>query len=324
MKFFRKILLANVCMIMIFGLMGCGAKTEEKVVRIGFFPNITHGQALVMKDMQTMENNLSDYEVRYTTFNAGPAEVEALFAGALDIAYIGPVPAISANVKSWGDVRVISNGSNAGAVLVKRSGEEINSVADLDGKTVAIPQLGNTQHLCLLNLLTEHGLAPVSEGGTVEVVAVANADVQLMMEQKNVDAALVPEPWGSILELQGGAEVVLDYTDIMLDGNYPVAVIVIHEDFAKEHPDVVAQFLVAHEEATNFINTSKEEAATIFNRQLEELTGKTLDENVISSAMSRLSYTTEVSKDALDIFAQISLEEGFVSELPDETLMHEE
>ena len=150
----------------------------------------------------------------WNTFTAGSSEIEAIFAGEIDIGYIGPVPAINGNVKSEGDVTVIANAADAGAVLVKGSDSDIQSVSDLAGKTVAIPQIGNTQHLCLLNLLSENQLAPVSAGGTVEVVAVENANLQNMFDQGTVDAALVPEPWGTILTASDNVDLLLDYQDI--------------------------------------------------------------------------------------------------------------
>ncbi len=90
-------------------------------VRIAYFPNITHNQALVMKNQGTLEEKWKDKcNVSWTSFNAGPAEMEAIFAGEIDLGYIGPVPALSANVKSNGEVKIISNSTNAGAVLLKR------------------------------------------------------------------------------------------------------------------------------------------------------------------------------------------------------------
>ena len=162
------------------------------------------------------------------------------------------LPAISANVKSKGDVSLISGASQAGAELVKAPGSDIKSAKDLDGKTVAIPQIGNTQHLCLLKLLSDNGLKTVEEGGTVTVTDVENADVQNMMDQGNIDAALVPEPWGTTL-VNSGAEIVLDYDEVYKDGDYPVAVVVVRNEFMEEHPDLVNEFLAKHEEVTAYM-----------------------------------------------------------------------
>lgn len=182
-----KKILANVCVILgaVTLLAGCGTtKEKNRQLRMACFPNITHAQALLMKNRQTLEKELGDaWDVSWTTFTAGSSEVEALFAGEIDIGYIGPVPAINGNVKSDGELTVIANAADAGAVLVRGAESGIDEVDDLAGKKVAIPQIGNTQHLCLLNLLSENGLAPVSEGGTVEVVAVDNSNLQNMFDQ---------------------------------------------------------------------------------------------------------------------------------------------
>ena len=317
----KKLIALVLCIAITSGVLcSCGGgEAASNEVRIAYFPNITHAQALYMKDRQTLEKALGDeFSVNWTAFNAGPAEVEALFAGEIDIGYIGPVPAINANVKSDGDVVIIANACDAGAVLLKSADSDIESVADLDGKKVSVPQLGNTQHLSLLDLLAENGLKPVSEGGTVDIVEVENADVQTMFDNGSISAAIVPEPWGSILEDKCGAEVVLDYDEIMAGGDYPTAVVVVRKEFLEANPDVVEAFLQAHLDATEYINTQGKDAVDIVCGQIEEATGKTYEASVIDSAFSRLNITSDIAEDALDEFARIGIEQGFVATEPDE------
>ncbi len=292
-------------------------------LHMGYFPNVTHPQALVMKAQGSLESALDGQAtVTWTSFNAGPAEVEALFAGEIDIGYIGPVPAINANVKSKGDVKVISGSTEAGAILVKRKDAEISTVADLDGKKVAVPQFGNTQHLCLLDLLADNGLKPLADGGTVDVVAVANADVANMMDQGNIDAACVPEPWGATL-LQKGAEMVLDENELYLDGDYNVAVVVVRQEFMDEHPDIVKTFLQQHEDATAFINDSPSEAQGLINDEIYNATQKNLDPAILEEAFTRIKVDTAINKEAMDDFARIGIEQDFISELPGEDMIVE-
>lgn len=296
-------------------LAGCGNKSEEAKVRVGYFPNITHTQALVMKEQGSLENRWEgEYDVSWTAFNAGPAEVEALFAGEIDIGYIGPVPAINAFMKSDGDVQIISNAVNAGAVLLKSPGSDIRTVEDLAGKKVAVPQVGNTQHLCLLQILKDAGMAPTTDGGEVEVAAVANADVMTMMDQNSIDAALVPEPWASILESQCGAEVLLENHEIFMEGNYPTAVVVVRKEFMEEHPEAVQEFLEEHEAASKFATENTDELFTIINKQLEEETSKTYDLGVLKKSFERIQVTTELNKDALQEFGKICYEQGFIQD----------
>lgn len=305
------------------GLIGCGFKKENKEeVNIGYFNNITHAQALYMKSEKSLENSLNDdVNVKWTGFNAGPAQVEALFSGDIDIGYIGPVPAINANIKSQGEISILCSAAKGGAVLIKREDSDIQTVDDLDGKTVAIPQLGNTQHLCLLQLLKEHGLSPVSDGGTVFVTAVSNADIANTMERGDVDAALLPEPWGTML-LKQGAGLVLDYDEIYENGEYDVAVVVVRNEFAQEHPDIVETFLKEHEKATNAILNDSENAFSIINTQLQNTTGKALEDDVIRDAFEKIVVSTSLNKEAVLSMAEISREQGFIKELPTEDIFY--
>lgn len=299
-------------------LISCGSKENSsgKInVRIAYFPNIIHTQALVMKHRGTLEEKWKDAcDVTWTSFNAGPAETEAIFAGEIDIGYMGPVPALNANVKSDGNVKIISNATNAGAVLLAGNHADIDSVKDLAGKKVAVPQLGNTQHLCLLNLLTEHGLSP----SDVTIAASSNADIVNLMDSGRIDAAVVPEPWGATIEKTGNAKVILDYDELFLNGDYPSALVIASRDFLERHPNLAADFLAAHEEATLFITEHPEDTQDLVNAEIKNATGKTLDADVIQSAFSRIKADSELNAEAIMKFASISEKEGFIRDVPEE------
>lgn len=310
-------MLSGICIFMLAGLAGCGREQKKAEIHVGYFNNVTHPQALFMKSEGTLQEHVGDaVAVDWTAFNAGPAEVEALFAGDIDIGYIGPVPAISANVKSNGDVVVLSGAAKGGAVLVTRKDSGIKSVKDLSNKTVAIPQIGNTQHLCLLALLRENDLKPVTDGGDVNVSAVANADVANMMERGDIDAALVPEPWGATL-LEQGAELLLDYNEIYMEGTYDVAVVVVRKEFMEENPELVEAFLAEHEAATKKIEEEREASLKIINAELQSATGKSLSDTIIAQAFERIKVSTELNEDSVMGFAQISKEEGFIKDTPE-------
>lgn len=317
MKKIKKMILAGIALSTLFAISGCGtSKDEVNSIKVGYFNNVTHAQALLMKSEKSLENTFGkDINVKWTAFNAGPAEVEALFAGDIDIGYIGPVPAISANVKSNGDVQILSGAAKGGAILIRREGAQISGVKDLARKTVAIPQIGNTQHLSLLKLLEDSGLKPVTEGGNVTVSAVANADVANAMARGDVDATLVPEPWGATL-LEQGAKMVLNYDEIYLKGQYDVAVVVVRKEFMEKNPDLVEKFLREHEAATKEIYEKPQQVQKKINAELKQTTGKSLGENIIADAFDRILFQTDYRKEAIQGFANISKEQGFIKELP--------
>lgn len=318
-KFWKKGIAAVAVMALTISLAGCGARKNEdgSKVNIGYFNNVTHAQALYLRANGTLEESFGEKAaVKWNTFNAGPAEVEALFAGDIDIGYMGPVPAITANVKSRGDVQILSGVTKGGATLITGKDSDITDISQLSGKKVSIPQIGNTQHLCLLQLLNENGMKPTTEGGDVTVSAVENVDVSKAIERGDVDAALVPEPWGARL-LEEGSKMLLDYDQIYLEGKYDVAVVVVRKEFREKHSDIVEKFLKAHEDATKAIHGDQENALQVINKELEDATGKSLSDSVIKDAFTRIDVSTEYSKKSINGFAQISKEQGFIDKIPE-------
>ena len=294
-------------------LSSCAKDDGIIPVRIGYFPNITHSQALVAKAQGTYETALGeDCKVSWLSFNAGPSEIEAMFAGEVDIGYIGPIPAINGYYKSKGDIQIIAGATNGGAVLVTRSDLVLTDIKQLDGLKVAIPQLGNTQHLSLLHILSENGLKSADKGGTVTVIPSENADTQTLMDKGDIDAALVPEPWGARLVNDIGANVMLDYRGVWMDGDYSTAVVVVKTDFLKKHPDIVEEFLRAHASTTDFINENKETAKSIVNEQILSLTQKSLDQKVLDEAFERMIITTDPAAKSVMAFIDIYKNEGFI------------
>ncbi|MBD5087849.1 MAG: aliphatic sulfonate ABC transporter substrate-binding protein [Clostridiales bacterium] len=301
-------------------LWACAGKADESEVTIGYFNNITHAQALIMKSENTLQNALGeDIKVKWTAFNAGPAEVEALFSGDIDIGYIGPVPAISAYIKSKGDVQILTGATKAGSILVKRKDVQINNVSDLADKVVGISQIGNTQHLILLQILSENNLKPKTEGGNVTVTAVANADMENAMERGDIDAAIVPEPWGASL-LEKGAEMVLNEKELYQNGEYDVALVVVRKEFKEKYPEIVKEFLKQHEAATLVLNDKKEYALKEINKELEKETGKKLSDTIMKDAFNRIGVSNKLNKDSIQRFGEISKEQKFINEFSSDNL----
>ncbi len=294
------------------------AASQNTKVRVGYFPNITHAQALVGKADGQFQKALGDANpIEWKMFNAGPSEIEALFAGEIDIGYIGPGPAISGYTKSKGDLQIIAGATDAGAILVTRKDLVLNNVEELSGKKIAIPQFGNTQDLSLRNILQEHGLTDTTKGGTVEIRQADNPDIKTLMDKGEIDAALVPEPWGSRLVNEIHANVLLGHKQVWREGRYTVAVVIARTQFIKEHPDIVEKFLRTHVELTDYINKNPELAKETINRQLKELTNKPLDKGILDAAFSRLIVTNDPEKDSVIDFVQLALNAGFIKEKPD-------
>ena len=300
------------------------SQTGLTQINVACFPNITHAQALLLKGQGTLERTFGDeVKINWITFNAGPSQIEALFAGDVDIGYIGPVPALNGYVQSGGDLQIIAGVSNGGPVLIVRNDSDISTASDLDGKTVAIPQFGNTQHLSLLGLLTANGLRPSTHGGSVDIVQSSNADIVNLMDRGNIDAALVPEPWGSIIELNRDGRIVLDYDEVDPNGIPSTAVVIVRRDFLDAHPDTVAKFMEAHKDMTVYINNNIEAAMEIINEQIMEITTQPIEMSILSSAFRRLQITYEIPVSSIMDFARTGVDENIIASLPDSGLTND-
>jgi NitT/TauT family transport system substrate-binding protein len=185
----------------------CARRDEGRPLRLGYFPNVTHAQALVGVADGTFARALGG-KLETRTFNAGPAAMEALLAGDLDASYVGPGPAVIAYLRSKGEgLRVVAGAVSGGAVLVVR---DARGPADLAGKRVASPQLGNTQDVALRTWLRANGLG--TDGGPrgVEVTPLANTEIRSMFERGELAGAWVPEPWGARLVHDAGGRILVD------------------------------------------------------------------------------------------------------------------
>lgn len=287
---------------------------SQVTVRVGAFPNITHAQAMVGKANGVFDKALgSGAKVEWKTFNAGPAAIEALFADAIDMTYIGPNPTISGYVRSNGEaLRVIAGAASGGAALVVRNDAGINNASDFHRKKVASPQLGNTQDVALRSWLRNNGLKSTDKGGDVQVIPLANPDQLTLFVKKELDAAWAPEPWATRLIREGNGRLYLDERTLWPNGQFVCANLIVSRKFLKEHPDVVRNWLRAHVELTDWINGHLLEAKKTLNAQIQKETGKALPDAVLDEAFSRLQVTYDPLRDSLLTSARAAFDAGFL------------
>jgi NitT/TauT family transport system substrate-binding protein len=284
-------------------LAACGSSTQASQqsggpinLRLGYLPNLTHAPALVGVARGYFTSALgSNGRLSTQTFNAGPAEVEAIFGGALDAAFIGPSPAINAYVKSKGQaVRIVAGAASAGASLVVRPGAGINSAADLRGKTLATPQLGNTQDVALRAFLLDRGMHTDAEGGgDARIVPTDNATTLQLFQQGKIDGAWVPEPWAARLSLEAGGRVLVDERTLWPQGQFVTTDLVVARDFLDRHPDTVKSLIRGELKAINWINQNPTDAKAAVNDSLLLLTQKKLKPAVLDEAWKHLTFTAD-------------------------------
>jgi NitT/TauT family transport system substrate-binding protein len=275
-------------------------------LRLGYFANLTHAQALLGVHDGTFAAAVAPTALRTRVFNAGPAVIEALFAGEVDLAYIGPGPAINGFVRSRGQEIVVVAGAAAnGVVVVARKGSGIRTLDDLAGKRLATPQLGNTQDLSARHFTADQqGRTPPT------ILPVANAEQLAMMARGQIDAAWSPEPWASRLVLETGAIVVAEEKDLWPNRQFTLSLVITTPRFLREHPQAVERFLAAHVALTDRLQQPGEGDLEQLNAALESLAGKRLPDPVLRSAIGRITFTTEPLRTSLESFAEWTMATG--------------
>ena len=305
-----------------FALIGCASQTpaptvtDPVTIRFGYFPNITHAQAVIGIADGTFQNAVgSNVKIDPKIFNAGPAAIEAMFAGQLDLTYIGPNPAINGYVKSNGEaLRIVAGATSGGAVLVVRGDAGITKASDFAGKKIASPQLGNTQDVALRGWLLKQGLVLKEQGGTTQVIPIANPDILTLFQKKEIDAAWVPEPWGARLVREASGKIFLDERDLWPQGQFVTAQIIVSTQFLKAHPDVVKKILAAHVELTQRINADPTTAKQKLNQEIERLTGAALASQVLDDAWGRQLVTYDPISSSLTGSADAAFSAGFLGD----------
>jgi len=308
-----------------------GVAVLEGTLRLGYFPNVTHAPALVGVAEGSFTTALGDgVDLQTFTFNAGTEAVEALLAESLDVAFIGPNPAINAFAKSDGDaVRIVSGSTAGGAYLVVKP--QITSVDQLAGTTLATPSLGNTQDVALRAWLKDNGLDTTPEGGgEVAILPQSTSTALESFISGAIDGAWVPEPWATRLVEEGGGTVLVDERDLWpdTDGEYVTTHVIVRTDFLDDHPDLVKAVLIGLADAIDAIAANPAKAQADVVAQITEITGSAPDEVTIATSFSHLTFTLDpiaasLQKSADDAIAVGLLEPVDLDGIYDLTLLND-
>jgi NitT/TauT family transport system substrate-binding protein len=289
-----------------------GRGEAKTVIRSGHFPNITHAQgviahALTRQHKGWFEERLGPgVEIQWYTYNAGPSAMEAIFAGSLDLTYVGQGPALNAHFKSNGEeIRILAGAANAGAALVIKPEGPIKTAADFRRKKIATPQLGNTQDISCRAWLKAQGFKVTQTGGDVLVVPTANPDQLGLFQSGGVDAVWTVEPWVTRLEREANGKVFLEDTNIITTW------LACSVKFLNAHRDLAKKIVSANKELTDWIQAHPEEAQKLLVAELKEETKADFAPEAAAQAWKRIKFTTEVSRDLLAKAVQDGKDAGF-------------
>jgi NitT/TauT family transport system substrate-binding protein len=277
---------------------GSGSASAPVTLRLGFLANITHASALVGVQKGFFTSALGNAgKLQTTVYNSGTQETTAILAGQIDAAYVGPNPAINAWQKSGGTaIKIISGAATGGASVVVKPG--ITSAAQLKGKSVATPSLGNTQDVAVRSWLKQNGLTTTATGGGDVLVKPTNPNSAAVLEFKSGQIAGGSEPSPYDVEMvQDGGKVL--FTEPGVTTNLMVT-----QTFLNAHPAIVNDLLKGQIQANDYITKSPAAAQQAANAELTALTGKGIKSSVLPAAFKEITFTNDPDATSLSQDAQ--------------------
>lgn len=287
--------------------------TAQNKIRVAFFPNINHIVPIVGMENQIFSKNLEGTEIETRLFDSGPQVIESMFANSVDVAYVGPGPAINGFLQSKShEIQIISGAASGGVSFIVNPKSEIKTAEDLDGKRIVAPLIGNTQDISLRTYLYEHGLKPADKGGSVYVFNLENPEIYTLFAKGDIDGAWVPEPWASRLVLELGGTRLFNEESLWPQKQFASVVLIARSDYLKNNPEIVSKWLSAHTETVNWINENPDQSKIIFNQFLKDTLGKSLKDEIINEAFSHIQITTDPNIDSIYTFAERAYSVGYL------------
>jgi len=282
------------------------AAAAPVTVRLGFLTNITHASALVGLKEGFFSSALgSAGTLKATAFSTGTQETVALLAGQLDAAYVGPNPAINAWQKSGGTaIKIISGAATGGASVVAAKG--ITSAAQLKGKTLATPSLGNTQDVALRSWLKQNGVTTTTTGGGDAYIKPTTPNSAAVLEFKSGQIAGGSEPAPYDIEM------VSDGGTVLVSEPGVTTLLVVTQSFLSAHPAIVADLIKAQVQANSFIKSNPAAAEADANAELAAYTGKPLKASLVAASFKEITFTDDPDASSLTTDASQAVSLGLL------------
>jgi len=287
-------------------MMNSGETTHEAKIRVAYLPNVNQIVPIVGMENGIFQNKIGNNTViEPKLFEAGPQVIESLFADSIDIAYVGPGPAINGFLKSKDhNIKILSGAASGGASFIVHKNSAINSPADLAGKKIAAPQIGNTQDISLRSYLSENGLKPAEKGGTVIVLNLSGSDIYTLFAKGDIDAAWVPEPIATILIQQLDGKRLFNEENLWPEHKFASVLLIAREDYVQQNPDLINKWVQANQQTVNWINSNPEQTRKIFIDFMKKETGRSISNDLVDESLSNLQVTTDPNVSSIETFAK--------------------
>lgn len=217
-------------------LTGCANQTYTEfgkpIIKIGYLP-VTHAGPLYL-DAHIHEGKFPNYEIEMVKFGSWPDLMDALNTGRVQGASVLIELAMKAKEKGI-DLKAVALGHKDGNVLI--SAKDIDSAADLVGKTFAIPHKYSTHNL-LLNEYLMNGNVTYND---VSIVEMPPAEMPVALAEDRIAGYVVAEPFGALSVVMDTGKVLQDSRELW--PNSYCCVLVLRGEFLENEEDAATDFI---------------------------------------------------------------------------------
>ena len=279
---------------------------NQNKIRVAFFPNIGHAVPIVGLENGIFENGIGQQiQIETKLFDSGPQVIESMFAGSIDIAYVGPGPVINGFLKSGGkDIKILAGAASGGASFIVKSDSELDSIENFDGKRIASPQISNSQDVSLRHYLASNGLKPIEKGGTVFVLNISNPDIYTLFAKGDIDGAWVSEPWATMLVQELNGVRLFNEEKLWPNEQFASVLLIARTNYIENNPEIIHNWIKSHEETVLWINSNPDKSKSMFSDFLLGYMGKSLPPEIIDESFSNLTITADPIKNSVFTFAE--------------------
>ena len=279
---------------------------NQNKIRVAFFPNIGHAVPIVGLENGIFENGIGQQvQIETKLFDSGPQVIESMFAGSIDIAYVGPGPVINGFLKSDGnDIKILAGAASGGASFIVKSDSELDSIENFDGKRIASPQISNSQDVSLRHYLASNGLKSIEKGGTVFVLNISNPDIYTLFAKGDIDGAWVSEPWATMLVQELDGVRLFNEEKLWPNEQFASVLLIARTNYIENNPEIIHNWIKSHEETVLWINSNPDKSKSMFSDFLLGYMGKSLPSEIIDESFSNLTITDDPIKNSVFTFAE--------------------
>ncbi|MGI6145626.1 MAG: ABC transporter substrate-binding protein [Clostridia bacterium] len=238
-------------------------ETEAVDIRIGGLKGPTSMGMVRLMELAEAGEVANNYT--FTISGSADEVTPKLIKGELDMA---AVPANLASVlynNTNGEVKLLAI-NTLGVNYIVNKGDEVQSFADLKGKTIYGTGKGSIPEYILRYLLSANGIDPDKDvklewkSEPTEIVA--------LFSKLEKGIALMPQPYVTVAQTQiEGLRIALDLTKewraLSNDSTLITGVLVVRKDFAEKYPEQIATFLDEYQQSTEYVNAHIPEAAKL-------------------------------------------------------------